>query len=243
MTSATELIDRAIDLSDEEQYSEAIALLNRAISIDPSAAQAFFERGMAFFNLDQNVAAAADFDRALSLDTNFPGARDWRSRVAESLGDVHRAAEERLKELRAKPDGPHKGRGVSPQVWADCASTLMKVGEHDAARQLLDEYFDAYAQKVTSYACYETAPMRMLAKLLVDSGNTDEGLRYANRAYSSRHRVPADILAYALALEAASRWEEARTVCNEALAVNDQMPGLRELQLRLSQTANSKNRQ
>lgn len=238
MTTTTELIHRAIDLSDEEQYSEAIALLNQAISIDPSAAQAFFERGMAFFNLDQNVAAAADFDRALSLDPSFPGARDWRSRVAESFGDVQRAAEERLKDLRANPDGPHKGMGVSPQVWADCARALLNAGEHDGARKLLEEYFDAYAQKVTSYACYETAPMRMLAKLLADSGNTDEALWYAKRAYSSTHKVPADIMAYALALEAASRWEEARTVCNEALAVNDQMPGLRELQLRLSQAAN-----
>jgi len=85
MTSAIDLIHRAIDLSDNERYTDAISLLTTAISIDPRIAQAYFERLMAYLNLDQNAAAAADFDRALSVDPNFPGARDWRSRAAESL--------------------------------------------------------------------------------------------------------------------------------------------------------------
>lgn len=48
MKSAAELIHSAINLSDEERYAEAIALLNRAISIDPLVPQAYFERGMAY---------------------------------------------------------------------------------------------------------------------------------------------------------------------------------------------------
>lgn len=238
MTTATELIHRAIDLSDEERYAEAITLLTRAISIDPRVPQAYFERGMALLNLEQNADAAADFDRALDLDPNFPGARDWRSRVAESLGDVRRAADERLTDLRSKPDGPHKGMGVSPQAWADCARALMNAGEHDTARSLLEEYFAAYVDKVTNYLSYETAPMRLLAKLLADSGRSDEALQYAHRAYSSAHKVPMDILTYALTLESASHWEEARRICGEALAVNAQMPGLRELHARLAQPSN-----
>lgn len=233
-TSASDLIQRAIDLSDDERYTDAISLLTTAISIDPRIAQAYFERGMAYMNLDQNAAAAADFDRALSLDQDFPGARDWRARAAESLGDLRRAAEERLKDLRANPEGPHQGMGVSPQVWADCALALMNSGEHEAARQLLEEYFTTYAQKVTHYAMYETAPMRLLAKLLSDSGNVVEAVEYASRAYSSKHKTPIDVLTYALSLESASRFEEARIVCDEALSINDQMPGLKELQLRLS---------
>lgn len=238
MTSATELIHGAINLSDEECYAEAIALLNRAISIDPLVPQAYFERGMAYLNLNQDAEAAADFDRALDLDPDFPGARDWRSRVAELLGDVRRAAEERLKDLRSRPDGPHKGMGVSPQAWADCARALVNAGQHKEARALLEEYFAAYANRVTRYVSYETAPMRILAKLLADSGHSDEALRYAHRAYSSPHKVPMDILAYALSLESVSRREEGLTICNEALAVNDQMPGLRELHSRLLGHAN-----
>jgi len=79
--------------------------------------------------------------------------------------------------------------------------------------------------------------MRLLAKLLSDSGNVIEAVEYASRAYSSTHKVPVDVLTYALSLESASRFEEARVVCDEALSINDQMAGLRELQLRLSQAA------
>src|SRR5262249_24713783 len=227
MISALDLIHPPVDLSDKERSTDAISLLTAAISIDPRMPQAYFERGMAYLNLDQDAAAAADFDRALHLDPNYPGARNWRSRAAGSLGDLRRAAEERLKDLRAHPEGPYQGLGVSPQRWADCARALMNAGEHEAARKLLEEYFTTYAQKVTDYAMDETAPMRLLAKLLSDSGNVVEAVEYASRAYSSMHKVPIDVLTYALSLESASRFEEARVVCDEALRINDQMPGLR----------------
>lgn len=238
MATVTELIDYAIDLSDEERYTEAVTVLNRVISMDPDIPQAYFERGMAYLNLEKDSDAAADFDRALFLDPNFPGARDWRSRVAESLGDFRRAADERLQNLRSNPDGPHKGMGVSPQEWADCANALMNAGEHGDALRLLEEFVSAHAHKVTSYVFYETSPMRVLAKLLLDTGRIDDALRYAQMAYSSAHKVPTDILIYALVLESASRLEEALAICNEALAENDQMPGLRELHSRLIQADN-----
>jgi len=233
MNTALELTHRAIDLSDEERYVEAIALLTSAIAADQRFPQAYFERGMAYLNLNQKSDAAADFDRTLRLDPDFPGARSWRAHVAEALGDVRRAAQERLTDLRSKPNGP-LGMGVSPQTWADCASALMAAGQHEEARLLLQEYFDTYARKVTNYACYETAPMRMLARLLLDSGECEAALRYAQAAYASVHRMPMDLLAYALALESASRRTDARVVCDEALAINDQMPGLRELDQRLA---------
>src|SRR5262245_10888140 len=115
MTHTAELVHRAIDLSDAEDYRGAVNLLTQAISADASNAQAFFERGMALLNLDQAADAIADFDRALTIDPAFPGARDWRARTLESLGSHQQAAEDRLRELRANPDGPHPGMGVSPQ--------------------------------------------------------------------------------------------------------------------------------
>ena len=63
MDTSIELVHRAIDLSDDEDYTGAIELLTRAISLDRKNAQAYFERGMALLNLDQNADAAANFDR------------------------------------------------------------------------------------------------------------------------------------------------------------------------------------
>src|SRR5688572_9863144 len=157
-----------------EDYDGALDLLTRAITLDPNYARAHFERGMALMNLDRDAEAVPHFDRALAIDPSFPGARDWRSRAAESLGDHKRAAEERLTDLRAHPNGPYKGTGVSPQDWADCAGALMNAGDHQKAQELLEEYFNKYVQNVTSYATYETAPMRMFVRLLLAAGDFEQ---------------------------------------------------------------------
>ncbi|NEZ66439.1 tetratricopeptide repeat protein [Leptolyngbyaceae cyanobacterium CCMR0082] len=81
MPDSTELVHRAIDLSDAEDYTGALNLLTRAITVDPNNAQAYFERGMVLLNLDQDANAIPDFDRALAIDSEFPGARDWRARA------------------------------------------------------------------------------------------------------------------------------------------------------------------
>jgi tetratricopeptide (TPR) repeat protein len=234
MSRITELVHRAIDLSDAEDYPAALKLLTRAIAVDATNAQAYFERGMVRLNLRQDAEAVADFDRALELDGDFPGARDWRARTLASLGDHQRAAEDRLRELRAHPDGPYQGMGVIPQDWADCAEAFVDAGQPDVARELLEEYFDGPVHKVTSYARFETAPMRMLAKLLIQSGDSARASELAQRAYASQHQCPKDVLVYAEALEASGALDDARRICAEALAINDQMPGVRELGERLA---------
>jgi tetratricopeptide (TPR) repeat protein len=235
MPNSTELVHRAIDLSDAEDYRGAVNLLTQAISADSNNAQTYFERGMALLNFDQNVDAIADFDRALTIDPEFPGARDWRARTLASLGDHQRAADDRLKALRANPDGPYQGMGVIPQDWADCAESFLNAGNHNKARELLEEYFASHAKKVKSYAHFETAPMRMLAKLLIQSGDSDRACEFGKYAYSSKHQCPADVLVYALALEASGNLADARKVCAEAMEINDQVPGVKELHERLAE--------
>ena len=227
-------MSQAIDLSDDEDYHGAISLLTRSICEDGGSAQAFFERGMALLNLDRDGEAIGDFDSALALNPEFPGARDWRAKTLETLGNHQAAAKDRLKALREKPDGPYEGMGVSPQKWADCAEAFVKAGEPKRATELLEEYFASYSDKVTSYARSETAPMRVFARLLIQSGELERALRFAQRAYASKHQCPVDIAILATALEAIGNLDEARSVCREAMEINSQMPGLRELYGRLS---------
>lgn len=62
---------------------------------------------MALLNLEREAAAIDDFDHALSIDQDFPGARDWRARASATLGDHKSAAEDRLHTLRRDPKGQH----------------------------------------------------------------------------------------------------------------------------------------
>jgi Tfp pilus assembly protein PilF len=191
--TAIRLIHEAIDRSDDGDYEVAITLLTRAIEVDPMNPQAYHERAMALLNMDREGEALVDFNRALELDPKFPGARAWRARTLSALGEHRASAEDRLYNLRECPDGPHEGMGVCPQDWADCAEEFVKAGDPAKAIALLEEYLLQYASRVTAYACYETAPLRVLARLFADSGELEQARELARRACASPHKVPADV--------------------------------------------------
>lgn len=232
--NVTPLLHQAIDLSGDGDYDGAIALLTQVIEIDPNNKQAYFERGLALFELDRNADAIVEFDHALRINPQYTGARDWRAKVFIAQGEYKKAADEQLISLRNNPDGPH-GTGVSPGEWDVCARSFIKAGDDKTARKLLEEYFDKHVQKVGVYVVHETAPMRTLSTLLIKAGDSKKALDLAKQAYLSKHQKPADILAYALALQAAGEIKRAQKILQEAVKINDQMPGMKELEQQLSQ--------
>lgn len=231
---AMRLIHKAIDRSDDGDHEGAVKLLTRAVKADPANPQAYHERAMALLNLSRDREALADFDRALGLDSRFPGARSWRARTRASLGDHRGAAEDWLRQLRDCPDGPHAGMGVCPQDWTNCAEQFVLAGEPATAIELLEEYLARHAARVTAYACYATAPLRLLARLLLQAGKGDRAVELARSAYSNvRHRCPMDFAVYGLALEAVGRREESLSIVEEALLQNGQMEEAVALKQRL----------
>jgi tetratricopeptide (TPR) repeat protein len=212
MPDSTQLVHQAIGLSDDEDYEGAITLLTKAIEADPRNAQAYFERAMALLNIDRTVKAISDFDNALHIDPNFPGARDWRARASESLGNYNEAASDRLAELRKNPNGKYPGMGVSPQDWADCAEAFIAAGDSHTARTLLQEYFAGPVEKVTSYQQYTTAPMRVMARLLLQAGELDRAYQFAADAAASANAYPADHEIHGMVLASRGQIKEAEQI-------------------------------
>ncbi len=190
--AAIRLVYEAIDRSDDGDYEGAIKLLARAINADPTNPQAYHERAMVLLNLNRDREALADFDRRVELDPAFPGARSWRACTLAGLGEHRRAAEDWLRELRDHPDGPYASMGVCPQTWADCAEEFALAGDPAKAIELLEEYLARHAPRVTAYACYETAPLRLFARLLSEAGDMERAAQLRERGRASPHRVPAD---------------------------------------------------
>ncbi len=209
-----------MNMSGAENYRGAIGLLTQVISLDSNNAQAYFERGMAYLSIDKKTNALSDFDNTLTLEPTYPGARDWRATTYKYLGDHLSAANDYLEDLRANPDGPYEGLGVSHQVWADCADSFIRAGDHLKAKELLEEYFAEYAQKVLAYACYETAPMRILVDLTVHDDEFDQACELAKKGYSSNHQRPADVSTYFNTLKASGNITEARRIRREAMKKN-----------------------
>jgi tetratricopeptide (TPR) repeat protein len=149
-------------------------------------------------------------------------AEDWRATALVGTGSFLLAAQTRLKQLRQYPEGESPGMGVSPLRWTDCAEAFVKAGEEKTATALLEEYLACHTHKVTTYARYETTPLRMLAQLLLRAGEATRVAELAQAAYENLpHRCPTDYIVYALAREAVGDRDEALRVAEETLHISD----------------------
>jgi len=63
-----DLLQQGITQAKEGNYEEAIATLDRAISDNLEFTEAYYQRGLAYFELTQVDRAIADYDRSLNLD-------------------------------------------------------------------------------------------------------------------------------------------------------------------------------
>lgn len=187
----TRQLHQAIDLSDAEKWPEAIDLFTSILEKDPALSQAYFERGMVWLNLEQANRALQDFEKVLELDPEYPGGRDWYASTLDDLQDHAKAGDTKLTALRLLPDGKY-GMGVSPQGWADCAGYFYKAGLKEKALEVLLEYFADYQAKVKDYVVYETAPLRLAARIYLEKGDPAQAQTYNLQAMESSHHNPAD---------------------------------------------------
>lgn len=190
MNLETKII-RAIDYSDNENYQKTIDICTEIIKSNPNYDRAYFERAMAYLNIDKDNLAIADFKKLLHLNPEYPGAKDWYSRTLSERGNLKSSADLKLSELRDNPNGKY-GMGISPQSWAECAESYYKAGDVEKAEEILTEYFDIQISKVDKYVTYETAPRRVLTKILIETGRFQRALKESTISMKSTHKVPVD---------------------------------------------------
>ena len=65
--SATEYLEQGINLSEKNEFVDAIAAYTQAIELDPDNAIIYYNRGLALYHLRKHEAALADFDKTIEL--------------------------------------------------------------------------------------------------------------------------------------------------------------------------------
>lgn len=191
--SVWDLISEADSCNCDCRYDRALKLIDRAISFDPGIAFAHYIRGMTMLGLKRHQEAVAAFTHAIELEPQKSASTlAWRARTFADMGEHRSAAEDWLRLVREFPDGQHAGMGVCPLDWSNGAEQLALAGDPRRAIELLEEYLSRHAVRVTQYACYETAPLRLLARLLEQAGEVGRAAALRAQARASAHRVPAD---------------------------------------------------
>jgi tetratricopeptide (TPR) repeat protein len=113
-------------------YDTAIEILTRQLADGPTA-EAFYERGLARYNLGQLREAIADWDAALRLKAAFPMALRQRGNAFYALGDDERALRDYEAAIALEPNEPrayvnraalHEQRGEYARAIADLQTVL-----------------------------------------------------------------------------------------------------------------------
>lgn len=95
---------RGNDKWKEKEYFEAIKWYNEAIIQQPDFADAYYNRGMVYQQLERLEEALANFEKAQQLDENFPAAVYKKIEVRQSLNQLDQAELEAQALVKKYPD-------------------------------------------------------------------------------------------------------------------------------------------
>jgi len=187
--SDTKDIKRAIDLSNNGNWQQALELLNHLTSKTPDDQQVRFERAMVHLNLDNTQLAIDDLEFVFSQNPNFSGVLNWLAIAKSDLGKFSEAGELKFSELQGYEPTNWAANG---QAWSNCAKYFLKASNPERALEVLDLYFEKYEAKQIGYERYLPAPYNYKSKALLALGRADEALLAADAAILLPHSTPSD---------------------------------------------------
>ena len=88
------------------EYQEAIRVLNTLLRADPDAAEGYFLRGVAKFNLDDLLGADTDFSAAIVKNPVFTTAYIYRALTRTRMGNYDDALQDFREAIDLRPDLP-----------------------------------------------------------------------------------------------------------------------------------------
>ena len=157
---------RGTALAARRDYQHAIADLTRACELDPTRAEYFYERGIAYRDSRQTDLAASDFDRALALEADDLSSLAARARLRLDKGDVGGATADLDAADRAAPKEADirlflaHGYEIAERLPAAIAQLDLWLAAHDA---------DARAAEALNSRCRDRALLgQELAMALAD---------------------------------------------------------------------------
>src|SRR6266496_2399385 len=100
---AKECFDRAMALTDEEQYDQAIELFTRVLSLQPDYPEAYLHRGRCYDRKADHDRAIADFNEAIRCNPTHGKLYHFRGVSYAKKEDYDRAMADYNEALRLDP--------------------------------------------------------------------------------------------------------------------------------------------
>ena len=111
--SSAEYIELGINLSERNEFFDAIKAYTQAINLDPNNALAYYNRGLAFYHLQNQAAALADFSKTIELEPDVAVTYRKRGLILLYLKDYEGAIADFSQVAQLTPDDPHAYLGIA----------------------------------------------------------------------------------------------------------------------------------
>lgn len=183
-------LQRAQQAYTQKEYRAALIMADSAARYAPNQPDVHFTRGRALTELKRPEAAQAAYERALSLEPGYQGARfnlannAFRGQRYRDALDLYRKV---LQTVEAEPDKAHfyhgtGGRGERSAVLLQMGRAYEQLGVIDSARIAFQEAVSSNDSSATAYG--------ELADLYSDQGETQKGLEQARMALQRAPEEP-----------------------------------------------------
>ncbi len=129
-SSVAELNREANRLAALARYDEAMALLGRALEMDPASAPTHYNRGRIFHLTGERDKALGEYDLAISFRPDYPRALTNRAILVAARGETARAVADLTRAIELEP-------GRTP-AWYHRGRLRLRLGEYRAALADLD---------------------------------------------------------------------------------------------------------
>jgi len=184
-----------------DAIEKANPMIEKALAMDPTSAEAFAALGLARSNLEQYDAAESALRHAIELNEDYVPAHLWLSTTLEGQGRYPEQQQVLEKAMEIDP--------LNELLAVNFASNLSIRGEWERAREMLNE--------LIAFRPDSTTMLRSLASHELLHGNLVEGFRLAYRSHSLQPEDPSDMATLAEAWLSLGAYEEAEKLLAEGM--------------------------
>ncbi len=113
--SGESYLEQGINLSEQNEFVDAIEAYTQAIKLNPNNALAYYNRGLAFYHLRNHSAALADFNQTIQLKPDIAVAYKNRGLIFMYLEDYEGAIADFTQAAKLTPNDPnvYVGKGLA----------------------------------------------------------------------------------------------------------------------------------
>ena len=124
--SAAEYVESGINLSEQNEFVDAIEAYSQSIELDPDNALTYYNRGLAFYHLRQHEPALSDFDRTIELNPDVVQPYMTRALILMYLEDYQGAIADFESATKIDPEKPdaYSGRGFATMLSGQTAEAI-----------------------------------------------------------------------------------------------------------------------